>query len=171
MKRTISSLLAALASVAVAVAPAAMAADYSLANGAVQFSAPDAWPMLMEKLEGTDEFVALQVKTPHNAGALARITVAVQRVDGLQGFQRFLNAGTARARKLTGYAAVDAPGTTSSLRYTAIENHQKNAYSEHYAYRANLGIQVRCIRPARAPADWVATFDAGCKAIVTAVEK
>jgi hypothetical protein len=40
-----------------------------------------------------------------------------------------------------------------------------------YAFRSNLAIQVRCIRPASAPADWQATFDAGCRSIVGAVEK
>ncbi len=165
-------ILAALAgSFALALAPAAGAADYSLANGAVKFSAPDAWPMLMEKLDGARQFVALQVKDPDNTRALARITVTVERVDGVRGFQEFLNAGTARARKLPGYAAHSGSGSMSSLRYTASENGIRNAYSETYAFRANLAIQVRCIRPVNAPPGWQATFDAGCKSVVTAVEK
>ncbi|HEX7323861.1 MAG TPA: hypothetical protein VF292_00725 [Rhodanobacteraceae bacterium] len=156
---------------ALACAPAALAATYSLANGAVQFSAPDVWPMLMEKLNGPRQFVAVQVKDPGAPQSLARITVTTEQVDGVQGFQKFLTAGTARARKLPGYVADTASGGSSSLRYTASENHAKNAYDEVYAYRANLAIQVRCIRPVSAPPDWIATFDAGCRAIVTAVEK
>jgi hypothetical protein len=155
---------------ALALAPAAFAADYSLAAGAVKFSAPDAWPMLMEKPDGPRQFVALQVKDPGNTQALARITVTVQQVDGISGFQKFLNEGTARARKLPGYIADRTQGG-SSLRYTASENGENNAYTEVYAYRSNLAIQIRCIRPATAAADWRATFDAGCKSIVTAVEK
>ena len=155
---------------ALALTPAAFAADYSLANDAVKFSAPDAWPMLMEKLDGPRQFVALQVKDPADANALARITVTTEQVDGVQGFQKFLNDGTARARKLPGYVASSALDGSSSLRYTATENHQKNGYTEVYAYRSNLAIQVRCIRPESAPADWRATFDAGCKSIVGAVE-
>ncbi len=151
-------------------APTAFAADYSLANNAVKFSAPDAWPMLMEKLDGPRQFIALQVKDPGDANALARITVTAEQVDGVQGFQKFLNDGTARARKLPGYVAANSLGDSSSLRYTASENHEKNTYTEVYAYRSNLAIQVRCIRPDAAPAGWRATFDAGCKAIVTAVE-
>lgn len=154
---------------AFALAPVAFAADYSLANGAVTFSAPDAWPMLMEKPDGPRQFVALQVKDPGNTNALARITVTVEQVDGVTGFQKFLNDGTARARKLPGYVADRTLGN-SSLLYTASENGEKNAYTEVYAYRTNLAIQIRCIRPATAAADWQATFDAGCKSIVSAVE-
>ncbi|HJP98547.1 MAG TPA: hypothetical protein VJ862_08300 [Rhodanobacteraceae bacterium] len=164
------ALFALLLASALAITPA-FAADYSLANGTVRFSAPDAWPVLMEKQDGPRQFVALQVKDPSDNKALARITVTTEKVDGVQGFQAFLNNGTERARKLPGYAAVNAPGSTSSMRYTATENRVRNAYSEHYAYRSNLAIQVRCIRPANAPADWRDTFDAGCQAIVTAVEK
>jgi hypothetical protein len=114
--------------------------------------------------------VALQVKDPSNNHALARITVTTEQVDGVQGFQTFLKTGTEHARKLPGYAAVNTPGSTSSLRYTATENHEKNAYTEVYAFRSNIAIQVRCIRPENAPADWRTTFDSGCKSIVAAVE-
>jgi hypothetical protein len=171
MNRNVTSFLALLGAGALTLAPAALAADYSLANGAVKFSAPDAWPMLMEKLDGPRQFTALQVKTPNDANALARITVTAEQVDGVQGFQKFLNDGTARARKLPGYVAADTFGNSSSLRYTATENHEKNAYTEVYAYRSNLAIQVRCIRPVTAPAGWRATFDAGCQSIVAAAEK
>jgi len=171
MNRNTGSLLALFGACALAIAPAAFAADYSLASGAVKFSAPDAWPMLMEKLDGPRQFVALQVKNPGDTNALARITVTTAQVDGVQGFQKFLNDGTARARKLPGYMATTSLGDSSSLRYTATENREKNAYTEVYAYRSNLAIQVRCIRPAAAAAAWGSTFDAGCQSIVAAVEK
>jgi hypothetical protein len=171
MNRDIRSTLVLLAVLMLAITPAAFASDYSLANGTVKFSAPDGWPMLMEKLDGTRQFVALQVKNPSDTNALARITVTVERVDGVHGFQQFLGASTARARKLPGYVSQNKLGGSSSLHYTATENHEKNAYTENYAYRDNLAIQVRCIRPASADGDWRATFDAGCQSIVTAVEK
>ncbi len=171
MKRTAAPALALFGACVLALAPAAYAADYSLANGAVKFSASDAWPMLVEKLDGPRQFVALQVKTPGDANALARITVTAEQVDGVAGFQKFLNNGTERARKLPGYVSTNSLGDSSSLRYTATENHEKNAYTESYAFRSNLAIQVRCVRPAEAPPDWRATFDAGCQSIVTAAEK
>jgi hypothetical protein len=169
MNRKTRSSIALLGACALALAPAAFAADYSIASGAVKFSAPDAWPMLMEKQDGSRQFVALQVKDPGDANALARITVTAEQVDGVQGFQKFLDSGTARARKLPGYVAAGTLDGSSSLRYTATENHEKNAYTEVYAYRSNLAIQVRCIRPDNAPPDWRATFDAGCRSIVAAV--
>lgn len=170
MKR-IPMLLAALFGTAVlALAPAALAADYTLANGAVKFAASDAWPMLMEKLDGNRQFVALQVKVPGDSDTLARITVTTETVDGIPGFQKFLDTGTARARKLPGFTAERTPGSASSLRYTATENHAQNSYAESYAYRSNLAIQVRCVRPRATPAAWNASFDAGCQAIVNAVE-
>lgn len=171
MNRLIRSCIALFCICALACTPVALAADYSLANGVVKFSATDAWPMLMEKLDGPRQFVALQVKTPDDANALARITVTTEQVDGVAGFQKFFNDGAARAHKLPGYMASNTVGNNSSLRYTATENREKNAYTEVYAFRANLAIQVRCIRPAKATPGWAATFDAGCQAIVTAVEK
>ncbi|TAN06885.1 MAG: hypothetical protein EPN38_07200 [Rhodanobacteraceae bacterium] len=152
-------------------APAAFAADYSLAGGTVRFSAPDGWPMLMEKLDGPRQFIALQIKDPGNATALARITVTTEQVDDVQGFQQFITAGTARARKLPGYVANTSAGNSSSLRYTASENSLKYAYTEVYAYRAKTAIQVRCIRPVAAVSDWIATFDAGCRSIAATIEK
>ncbi|HET9819873.1 MAG TPA: hypothetical protein VFP92_11985 [Rhodanobacteraceae bacterium] len=171
MNRNIRSMLVLMGACALAIAPVAFAADYSLNNGVVAFSAPDAWPMLMEKQDGERQFVALQVKDPSDTNALARITVTTEQVSGVRGFQKFVDTGTTRARKLPGYAAENTAAGSSSLRYTATENHEKNAYSEHYAYRSGLAIQVRCIRPANAPADWRNTFDAGCQSIVTAVAK
>ena len=170
MSRNISFLLACTAAAALALAPTAFGADYSLANGAVKFSAPDVWPMLMEKLEGPRQFVALLVKTPGDAQALARITVTVDQVNGLQGFQKFVDDGSQHARKLPGYLPKDTPGGSSSMRYTATENNQKFAYSETYAFHSNLAIQVRCLRPVTATPAWSATFDAGCQSIVTAVQ-
>lgn len=170
MNRNARPMLALLGACALALAPAAFAADYSLANGAVKFSAPDAWPMLIEKLDGPRQFVALQVHDPAAADALARITVTAEQVDGLPGFQKFLDAGTGRARKLPGYLAVSAPNDPSSLHYTATENRTKNAYTEVYVYRSNLAIQVRCIRPDAAAGEWRATFDAGCRSIVAAIQ-
>ena len=171
MIRNIRCSLALLGLLALAPAPAAFAADFTLANGTVTFAAPDAWPVLMEKAEGTRQFVALQVKNPGNADALARITVTTEQVDGISGFQKFFQDGAARARKLPGYVAATALGGGSALRYTAEENHTKTAYTEIYAYRANVAIQVRCIRPVSAPAGWLSTFDAGCQSVVGAVEK
>lgn len=171
MTRSTSTLLACLCVGAIGVAATAQAADYALAGGTVKFSAPDAWPMLIEKLDGPRQFVALQVKTPDDAKALARITVTTEQVDGVQGFQKFINDGSAHARKLPGYAAKETAGASSSMQYSASENGEKFAYDEIYVYHPNLAVQVRCVRPATAAAAWSATFDAGCRSIATAAQR
>lgn len=171
MNRNIRHFLALCGLLTLTFAPTAFAADYTLANGVVKFSAPDGWPVLMEKPDGARQFVALQVKDPDNTNALARITVTTEQVDGISGFQKFFQTGAERARKLPGYVAAAASGGGSALRYTAEENHARTAYTEIYAYRSNVAIQVRCIRPIAAPSNWLATFDAGCQSVVAAVEK
>jgi len=142
----------------------AHAADYALDNGAVRFSAPDAWTPLMEKHDGDPQFLALQVPGGGADSALARITVTTQHVADAQAYQQFLDDEVAKARRLPGYTG-GASGNVPKRRYSALENKRKNDYVEYYAYRDDLGIQVRCVRPAAAPAAWISTFDAGCEAI------
>jgi len=142
----------------------AHAADYTLDDGAVRFSAPDAWTPLMEKHDGDPQFLALQVPGAGLEGVLARITVTTQHVADAQGYEQFLDNEVAKARRLPGYTG-GAGGNTPMRRYSALENKQKNDYVEYYAYRNGLGIQVRCVRPASPPAAWSSTFDAGCSAI------
>ncbi|MBS0432057.1 MAG: hypothetical protein JSS21_06585 [Proteobacteria bacterium] len=147
---------------------AAHATDYTLDDGAVQFSAPDAWTPLMEKHDGDPQFLALQVPGAGAEGTLARITVTTQHVADAQAFDQFMSEQVAKARRLPGYtggASNDAP----ARKYSALENKQRNDYAEYYAYRNGLGLQVRCIRPQSAPAAWASTFDAGCSAIAQSV--
>lgn len=148
----------------------AHAADYSLDNGQVQFSAPDAWLPIMEKHDGDPQFIALQVTAPDaSPNTLARITVTTQHAGDAQAFQQFVDAGIAKARRLPGYRADDSRPVPSGRRYTAMENKEKTAYLEYYFYRSDIGIQVRCVRPEGAQAQWSATFDAGCSSIASAV--
>ncbi len=142
----------------------AHAADYALDNGAVRFSAPDAWAPLMEKHDGDPQFLALQVPGGGADSTLARITVTTQHVADAQAYQQFLDDEVAKARRLPGYTG-GGGGNVPKRRYSALENKQKNDYVEYYAYRDGLGIQVRCVRPAAAPAAWTSTFDAGCDAV------
>jgi hypothetical protein len=148
----------------------AHAADYSLDDGQVHFSAPDAWTALMEKHDGEPQFVALRINEPGaQPDTLARITVTTQHARDAQAFQQFVNGNVAKARRLTEYHSNDAHPIPSGRRYTATENKQKTDYTEYYYYRDGIAIQVRCVRPEAAPASWAATFDAGCSAIAKAV--
>lgn len=146
----------------------AYAADYSLDDSAVKFSAPDDWTPLMEKHDGDPQFLALQVPGASAGAVLARITVTTRHVADAQDYQQFLDEEVAKARRLPGYTG-GAGGNVPMRRYSALENKQKHDYVEYYAYRSGLGIQVRCVRPASAAAAWASTFDAGCSAIAKSV--
>jgi hypothetical protein len=156
---------------AMSVAPLiAHAADYSLDDGKVHFSAPDAWTALMEKHDGEPQFIALRINEPGAPpDTLARITVTTQHAGDAQAFQQFVKANVAKARRLTEYRSNDAHPVPSGRRYTATENKQKTDYTEYYYFRDGIAIQVRCVRPETATAAWAATFDAGCSAIAKAV--
>ena len=144
----------------------AHAADYSLDDGRVHFSAPDAWMPIMEKHDGDPQFLALRVNEPDAPpDTLARITITTQHADDAQAFQAFVKANVAKARRLTEYHSNDSHPIPSGRRYSATENKQKTDYTEYYYYRSGIAIQVRCVRPTAAQASWAATFDAGCSAI------
>lgn len=144
----------------------AHAADYSLDNGQVRFSAPDAWTPIMEKHDGEPQFLALRVNEPDaQPDTLARITVTTQHANDAAAFQEFVKANVAKARRLTEYHSNDSHPIPSGRRYSATENKQKTDYTEYYYYRDRIAIQVRCVRPESAPSQWAATFDAGCSAI------
>lgn len=148
----------------------AHATDYSLDDGQVHFSAPDAWMPIMEKHDGEPQFLALRVNDPDAPpDTLARITVTTQHANDAQAFQQFVSANVAKARRLTEYHSNDSHPIPSGRRYTATENKQKTDYTEYYYYRDGIAIQVRCVRPVSAQASWAATFDAGCSAIAKAV--
>lgn len=144
----------------------AHATDYSLDDGQVHFSAPDAWTAIMEKHDGDPQFLALEVQEPNAPpDTLARITVTTQHAGDAQAFQKFVNDNVTKARRLTEYHSNDSHPIPSGRRYSATENKQKTDYTEYYYYRSGIAIQVRCVRPAAAQAAWAATFDAGCSAI------
>lgn len=163
------SMLSGVILLAAGFALSAHAADYSLDNGTVHFSAPDAWTALMEKHDGEPQFIALRVNEPDAPETLARITVTTQHANDAQAFQQFVKASVAKARRLTEYRSNDSQPIPSGRRYTATENKQKTDYTEYYYYRDGVAIQVRCVRPEAAQASWAATFDAGCHAIAKAV--
>lgn len=150
---------------------AAHATDYNFDDGAVQFSAPDAWTPLMEKHDGDPQFLALQVPGTGADGTLARITVTTQHVADAAGYGQFMDDQIGKSRRLPGYSGSGVADNSQVHRYVALENGQKNTYAEFYDYRDGLALQVRCIRPAAAEAAWAATFDAGCAAIAKSVIK
>lgn len=149
-----------------AAAPAAVAADYTLSNGAVHFSAPDDWMRIMQT-QGDPEAMVFQVPDPSPTGhqTLARVSVSSKRAADLGAFRQYAQASMQKARTLPGFDAGKDGGDATTLSYTAEENGVRQHYLERYFFEAGHAVQVRCVRPVATQAgrDWIRAFDAGCE--------
>lgn len=148
------------------------ATNVSMAGGSVNYSTPDNWLGIMET-QGDPEVRVFQVPdpSPTASNALARVTVTVKQVPDIGGFQQYMAAATQKAKALTGYQAGAATGPNTAA-YTAQENGAPFVYSEHYWFKDNHAIQLRCVRPAQsqAGAKWSQAFDQGCNAIAASLQ-
>lgn len=139
---------------------AAHATDVSMAGGALQFPVPDNWVPIMQS-QGETESQVFQVPGSSEADAtLARVSITVQRVPNINGFQQFAGNMRSRASGLKGYAAGKASSPTENV-YKAKEGPVTLDYREHYFYSGGYAIQLRCVRPGGDP-KWTASFDKGC---------
>jgi hypothetical protein len=149
-------------------AGSAHATEVSMADGSVNFSAPDNWLGIMET-QGDPEARVFQVPDPSPTGknSLARVTVTVKLADDINGFNQYRSEATAKAMALPGYKAAAVPPEPNSNVYTAQENATDFSYTEHYWFKNGHAIQLRCVRPSQtqAGAAWKAAFDKGCDAI------
>lgn len=152
----------------------AVAADYSLNDGAIVFSAPSDWPVIMQMSEGNPQVVAFQVKDPADAGTgeSTRVTVTTRKLDDAQAFQTFVNQSLDKARQTPGYES-ETGGDGSSLRYSGLNQKARYKYRESYFYKNGIAVQLRCVHPvlkATSPA-WIAAFDQGCDQIAASLQK
>lgn len=156
MNRTLRVLLTALAFAS----PALGATDVSMAGGNIRFPVPDSWVPIMQS-QGETESQVFQVPGSSVADAtLARVSITVQRVPNLNGFQQFAGNMRSRASALKEYAPGKAASPTENV-YTAKEGAVKLGYFERYFYSNGYAIQLRCVRPSD-DARFGATFDKGC---------
>ena len=145
--------------------PVASATDVSMAGGAIQFPVPDNWVPIMQS-QGDTETQVFQVPGSNAADAtLARVSITLQAVPNINGFQQFAGNLRSRASGLTEYAAGKATSPTENV-YKAKEGAITLDYHERYFYSAGYAIQVRCIRPG-GDAKWSATFDKGCALVAS----
>ncbi|WP_426287290.1 hypothetical protein [Luteibacter sp. E-22] len=152
--------LRALLIVSVLASPALCAADVSMAGGDIRFPVPDHWVPIMQS-EGEKETQVFQVPGSSAADAtLARVSIAVQKVPNLNGFQQFAGNLRSHATALPEYAPGKADSPTENV-YTAKEGAVKLDYFERYFYSKGYAIQLRCIRPS-GDAKFSAAFDKGC---------
>ncbi|MET0936692.1 MAG: hypothetical protein ABWX83_11910 [Luteibacter sp.] len=136
------------------------ATDATMAGGAIVVPVPDGWVPIMQS-EGETETQVFQVPGSNAADAtLARVSITLQKVPNLNGFQQFSGNMRSRASGLKEYAAGKATGPTENV-YTAREGSVKLSYFERYFYSGGYAIQLRCIRPT-GDAKWNASFDKGC---------
>lgn len=169
--RPFSILLAALLS---GVSAAAAAADYTLNDGAIAFSAPSEWPVIMQMSEGNPQVIAFQVKDPADSGTgeATRVTVTTRKFDDAQAFQTFVNQSLEKARQTPGYES-ETSGDGSSLRYSGLNQKARYKYRESYFYKNGIAVQLRCVHPVlkgTSPA-WIAAFDQGCDQIAASLQK
>jgi len=152
----------------------ASAADYSLNGGAIAFSAPTDWPVIMQMSEGSPQVVAFQVKDPadNGTGEATRVSVTTRKLDDAQAFQAFVGQALDKARQTPGYES-ETGSDGSSLRYSGLNQKTRYKYRESYFYKNGIAVQLRCVHPVlkgTAPT-WTVAFDQGCDQIATSLQK
>ncbi len=145
-----------------------LAAEVSMAGGAIRFHTPDHWQDIMQT-EGDPEARVFQVPDPSPTGKnnLARVTVTVTQAPNVASFNEYRAAAEAKAKLLPGYRAPDSTRAPNEAAYSANENGTEFSYVEHYWFKPGHAIQLRCVRPAQSEAGskWTASFDRDCSAL------
>jgi hypothetical protein len=145
----------------------AAATDVAMGDGAVHFTVPDNWSLIMQS-SGDDESQVFQVPGSSNADAtLARVSVTMKKAVNLIAFQQFSGDMRNRATNLKEYAAGKPKAPTENV-YTAKEGTVKLDYYERYFFTNGYAVQLRCVRPT-GDAKFAATFDKGCAAVAASM--
>lgn len=152
---------------------AAMAADWTMADGAVRFHTPANWTRIMSS-PGEPQVMAFQVPDPSPTGkqTLARVVVTTAKAPDVASFKAVISRARERAATQPGVEIDKRRSNDTRLRYSADENGHRQVVEEHFALVHDHAVEVSCIRPAksRAGAHWAHDFDAGCRAIVNQVK-
>ena len=173
MRLSFACLLAALplcAAVAQTHKAAETGAHYALYEGAVKFSAPADWPAIMQKTEGTPQFIAFLIKDPADPGSgeASQVSVEAKLLNDASTFTALVTAATDKAKQTQGYEA-RADGTgANALHYVALNGKQRYEYREAWYLDSKILIHARCARalfPATT-ADWTTNYEAGCAQIL-----
>jgi hypothetical protein len=175
--RPASLAILALAIPAIALASAASAqtsGEYSLDQGFIKFSAPPAWPVIMQKSEGDPQFLAFQVKDPADtdSGEATRVTVETRLLNDSSNFQPMVNRDVDKAKQMPGYDQKTEGVDSTTLRYFANNGKTKYEYRETWYLNGHLLVHVRCARPmlARTSPQWTADYEKGCSQIMQSLK-
>ena len=148
---------------------------YALYEGAVKFSAPADWPPIMQKTEGTPQFVAFLIKDPADPGSgeASQVSVEAKLLNDASTFAALVNAATDKAKQMPGYEArTDATGA-NALHYVALNGKQRYEFREAWYLESKILIHVRCARalfPATT-ADWATSYEAGCAQLLRSAKQ
>jgi len=144
--------------------------EFSLNQGLIRFSAPPAWPVIMQKTEGNPQFVAFQVKDPADtdSGEATRVTVNTKQLDDTSRFQALVNADVERGKEMPDYEKKDDGVDPSVLRYFARNGKTRYEYRETWYLNGHSMVHVRCARPMleKTTAQWTADYEKGCQQIM-----
>ncbi|MEP6485128.1 MAG: hypothetical protein ABJB01_11825 [Rudaea sp.] len=170
MPRSHKVYIAAFAASLCAAAVADETGAYSLNDGYIKFSAPPAWPVIMQKTEGAPQFVAFQVKDPAdtNTGEATRVTVETKVLDDSSNFQAVVNVGMDKAKQMTGYEQHTEGVDATVLRYFAMNGKTRYEYRETWYLNGHAVVHARCARPmlAATTPQWTAEYEKGCAQIM-----
>ena len=166
------------ASFAVALALSAGAAaetpgEFTLNQGIVKFSAPPAWPVIMQKSEGNPQAIAFQVKDPadEGTGEATRVTVSTKLLDDPSNFQALVNAEVDKGKQMPGYEKSDS-GDPTVLRFFARNGKTRYEYRDTWYLNGHIFVHVRCARPMleKTTAQWTADYEKGCQQIMASAK-
>jgi hypothetical protein len=147
--------------------------EYSLNDGVVKFSAPSAWPVIMQKTEGNPQVIAFQVKDPadEGSGEATRVTVTTKQLDDTNRFQSLVNVDVDKGKQMPEYEKRDS-GDPSVLRYVARNDKTRYEYRETWYLNGRALVHVRCARPLldKTTAQWTADYEKGCMQIMQSIK-
>jgi len=173
MRRTTFAIIATSALLATGIAFAEGGGEYSLNQGFVKFSAPPQWPVIMQKTEGTPQFIALQVKDPadEGTGEASVVRVETKLLDDSANFQATVNVGLDKAKQMPAYEQHTEGVDPSTLRYYATNGKTRYEYRETWYLNGHVAVHVRCARPvlAKTSAQWTTEYEKGCQQIIASL--
>ena len=147
--------------------------EFSLNAGIVKFTAPPAWPVIMQKTEGNPQAVAFQVKDPadEGTGEATRVTVSTKLLDDTSNFQALVNADVDKGKLMADYEKRDSADATV-LRFFARNGKARYEYRDTWYLNGHVMVHVRCARPMleKTAAQWTADYEKGCAQIMTSAK-
>ncbi len=155
------------------VAPACMAAHYTLDNAGVTFYVPDGWSRIMSA-QGVREMQVFEVPdapgTDHDE--LSRITVSSEGVQDIVSFHALIDQENQRAQSLPHYLLDKRRSTPTKFYYTATDGRVAQTYVVHYFLHDGYAIEVQCVHPSHVATgqDWLHAFNKGCAAIGASIQ-